>query len=254
MIRHILIAFLPVCLWFNAPITVAADPSSEDIEFFETKIRPLLHTHCVECHSDSDPESGLSLESYEGLQRGGKLGAAVTPGKPKESLLISAVNHDEFLKMPPKSKLSTAELAALSRWVALGAPWPNARPTPEPAKKTDSSKADEPQFTEEQKSFWAYRPVYRPEVPRQSLQEPGGLQSPIDGFIAEQLQRANIQPNRRAGKRELLRRVTYDLTGLTPNAEDFAEFEADSAPDAFERVVDRLLSSPRYGEKWGDIG
>lgn len=254
MTRHIctvlFASFLACSFSLNAWAAEPAEPSREDVEFFETKIRPLLHAHCVECHSDSDPESGLSLESYEGLHRGGKLGAAVTPGKPKESLLISAVNHDEFLKMPPKSKLSTAELAALSQWVTMGAPWPNGRPTTNLPKALDQDKVDEPKFTEQQKSFWAYQPVSRPPLPTSALQS-SGFQSPIDCFIADQIDRANIQPNGHAGKRELLRRVTYDLTGLTPDAEEFARFEADHAPDAFERVVDRLLSSPRYGEKWG---
>ncbi|MCC6509756.1 MAG: hypothetical protein IT423_11650, partial [Pirellulaceae bacterium] len=118
---------------------VGSQPSPEAIDFFESKIRPLLHQHCIECHNDDQAESGLSLESHAGLMRGGKLGAAVIPGKPRESLLISAVNHDEFLKMPPKDKLTTVELVALSKWVTMGAPWPESKSlkSPKPTPKND---------------------------------------------------------------------------------------------------------------------
>ncbi|MDX1928568.1 MAG: DUF1553 domain-containing protein [Pirellulaceae bacterium] len=222
----------------------------EGIEFFESKIRPLLHARCVECHSDAEPESGLSLESKEGLLRGGKLGAAVTPGKPKESLLISAVNHDEFLKMPPKDKLSTGDLALLTKWVAMGAPWPAASSDKQPpGKQPDNNNESAPfQFTPEQKSFWAYQPLQRPALPEMVDSR---FHSPIDRFIHQKLQAKGLTQSSPASKRDLIRRATYDLTGLPPSDEEIEQFVADSSPNAFANLIDRLLASPRYGEKWG---
>lgn len=224
--------------------------STESVEFFESKIRPLLHQRCVECHSDSDPESGLSLESKAGLLRGGKLGAAVTPGKPKESLLISAVNHDEFLKMPPKDKLATSDLVLLTKWVSMGAPWPEASSEKkQPPKQPEAgAEPEQVEFTSEQKSFWAYQPLRRPNLPSTVGAEVG---SPIDRFIYEKLQAKGLTPSPAASKRDLIRRATYDLTGLPPSEEEVEQFVADNSPGAFAALLDRLLASPRYGEKWG---
>ncbi len=256
--NHILQNYLLVAVVFGPCVAILADEpakkddlaTSEGIEFFELKIRPLLHQRCVECHSDSNPESGLSLESKEGLLRGGKLGDTVTPGKPKESLLISAVNHDEFLKMPPKDKLSTGDLALLTKWVAMGAPWPSASSEKKPAVKLPeaSAAAEQPQFTSEQKSFWAYQPLRRPTVPTIVSNE---VSSPIDRFIYDKLQAKKLTPSPQASKRDLIRRVTYDLTGLPPSDEEIEQFVADTSSGAFANLLDRLLASPRYGEKWG---
>ncbi len=227
-------------------------PNAEQLAFFESKIRPLLIDRCVECHSDADPESGLSLESKAGLFRGGKLGTAVVPGKPKESLLFSAVNHDEFLKMPPKDKLATADLAALSKWVAMGAPWPdNANPTKPPV-STPSPTPSEHQaspFSDEQRQFWAYQPIRRPDAPE--TEDVSAGQNPIDAFIQARLRDKGISPSPVASKADLIRRASYDLTGLPPDEEDIQSFVADTSPDAFAKVIDRLLASPRYGERWG---
>ncbi|HUP82130.1 MAG TPA: DUF1549 domain-containing protein, partial [Pirellula sp.] len=232
----------------------AKEPSPEDIGFFEAKIRPLLLNRCVECHGDSDPESELSLESRDGLLRGGKLGPAVTPGKPKESLLISAINHDEFLKMPPKEKLPTAELVLLTKWVAMGAPWPasNSKDAAKPLTfgKTNSEESTElASFNEEQKAFWAYQPLRWPAPSRVSSSD--WTCSPIDAFVFEKLHAKGLTPSPSASKRNLLRRATYDLIGLPPTEEEIDAFLVDSSPNAFEAVIDRLLASPRYGEKWG---
>ena len=250
--------YLWVALWLAPSMAVLADeppksseaPSTEAIEFFESKIRPLLHQRCVECHSNSNPESGLSLESKEGLLRGGKLGAAVSPGKPKESLLISAVNHDEFLKMPPKDKLATSDLALLTKWVAMGAPWPEvSNEKKQPAEQPEAGpETDQVQFTSEQKSFWAYQPLRRPNLPSTLADE---VSSPIDKFIYEKLQIKGLKPSPAASKRDLIRRATYDLTGLPPSAEEVELFVADDSPGAFAQLLERLLASPRYGEKWG---
>lgn len=229
--------------------------SQEQIAFFESKVRPLLHQHCVECHSDDNPESELSLESRVGLMRGGKLGKAVVPTKPKESLLISAVNHDEFLKMPPKDKLATAELALLTKWVAMGAPWPEMASTSEDKEATDpavvKSDADSESFTftEEQKAFWSFQPLRRPAVPLHSSSD--WMRSPVDSFILQKLTDRGLTAAPPASKRHLIRRATYDLIGMPPTEEEIEAFLSDHSPDAFATVVERLLSSPRYGEKWG---
>ena len=238
----------------DEPSEVVIEPSPEAIGFFEAKIRPLLLNRCVECHGDSDPESELSLESRDGLLRGGKLGPAVTPGKPKESLLISAINHDEFLKMPPKEKLPTAELVLLTKWVAMGAPWPasNSKDAAKPLTvgKTNADESTElASFNEEQKTFWAYQPLRWPAPSRVSSSD--WTRSPIDAFVFEKLQAKGLIPSPPASKRDLLRRATYDLIGLPPTEEEIDAFLVDSSPNAFEAVIDRLLASPRYGEKWG---
>ncbi len=231
------------------------EPTPEAIDFFESKIRPLLLNRCVECHGDSEPEGELSLVSRDGLLRGGKLGPVVTPGKPKESLLISAINHDEFLKMPPKEKLPTNELVLLSKWVAMGAPWPaplskDTLKQPLPNSELNPEKNLEPvSFTEEQKSFWAYQPLRWPTPSQESTND--WTSSPIDAFVLEKLQAKGLVPASPATRQDLIRRATYDLIGLPPSVEEIEVFLNDSSPNAFSVVVDRLLASPRYGEKWG---
>ncbi len=233
----------------------AEEPSLEAIDFFESKIRPLLLNRCVECHGDSEPEGEFSLSSRDGLMRGGKLGPAVVPGKPKESLLISSINHDEFLKMPPKEKLPTNELVLLSKWVSMGAPWPSTisnggGPKPRESAKVSSERNPEQiEFTEEQKSFWSYQPLRWPKPPSDVPSE--WASTPIDSFVLEKLQAKGLMPSKPSSKQVLIRRATYDLIGLPPTEEEIEAFLNDSSPDAFSNVVDRLLASPRYGEKWG---
>ena len=230
-------------------------PSREAIDFFESKIRPLLLSRCMECHGDSEPEGEFSLSSREGLMRGGKLGPAVVPGKPKESLLISSINHDEFLKMPPKEKLPTSELVLLSKWVSMGAPWPSTASNDAGPKTTDTRKvsseknSEQVEFTEEQKSFWSYQPLHWPKPPSRVPSQ--WASSPIDSFVLEKLQANGLSPSKPASKQDLIRRATYDLIGLPPTEEEIEAFLIDSSPDAFSNVVDHLLASPRYGEKWG---
>lgn len=267
--RLLLVAILACCWNFRLlaedPPADSVKPTAEAVEFFESKIRPLLHARCIECHNDEEAESGLSLESQAGLLRGGKLGPAVAPGKPKESLLISAVNHDEFLKMPPKEKLATADLVLLSKWVSMGAPWPEA------SKSLDSSKPlakgnpnpmpekEAAGFTEKQKSFWSYQPLRMPPVPLDLLARDSLagspiqslIQSPIDAFVLDKLLEKGLQPAPSASRRDWIRRATYDLTGLPPSEEETQRFVENDSPDARMRAIDRLLASPRYGERWG---
>ncbi len=229
--------------------------SQEDIAFFESKIRPLLLQRCVECHSNDNPESELSLESRAGLMRGGKLGQAIVPTKPKESLLISAVNHDEFLKMPPKDKLATAELALLTKWVAMGAPWPEIASNSNDKQADDAAgvnadvQSDSFTATDEQRAFWSFQPLQRPDVP--GLNSSDWIRSPVDSFILQNLTARGLTPAPQVSKRDLIRRATYDLLGIPPTEREIAAFVNDNSTSAFATVVERLLASPRYGEKWG---
>ncbi|MCH2210501.1 MAG: DUF1549 domain-containing protein [Fuerstiella sp.] len=228
---------------------VSRDPAvtAEQFAFFETNIRPVLVEHCFDCHSGDDAESRFDVSSRAGILQGGEFGPAIRPGQPAESLLISAIRHDEFLKMPPKQKLSTQDVVNFTRWVEMGAPWPNtkvATTTPE----SDSSSTGGMQFTEKQLSHWAFQPVADPQPPAVGSDWPV---SPVDHFIFKRLLDAGLLPAAPADKRTLIRRATYDLTGLPPTPAETEAFLVDHSEDAFAKVIDRLLGSPRYGEHWG---
>ena len=216
--------------------------ASAEIEFFEKQVRPLLIERCYECHSEQAGKSkgGLLLDSREGWRVGGDSGPAIKPGAPEESLFIEAVRYrNQDMQMPPKGALSAAEIAILEKWVAMGAPDPRegSVKTAAPAPAASASK------------HWAFQPLADPKVPEP--QTPSGAVHPIDAFIDEALAANKLQAAPPAERRELLRRVTYDLTGLPPSPEEVSDFLADARPDAYERVIERLLASPRYGERWG---
>ena len=220
-----------------APAAVAEDkPTPEGIEFFEKKVRPVLVKQCYSCHSaDSKKLKGeLRLDTREGVRKGGTSGPAVVPGDPAKSLLIQAVRHaDPDLKMPPDTKLSAVEIADLESWVKMGAPDP--RTAGALVKKIDFEKA---------KDAWPFKPVVRPAVP----DRPG---NPVDAFIQAKLDAKGLKPAAPADKRTLIRRATYDLTGLPPTPDEIDAFLKDDSSDAFAKLVDRLLASPAYGERWG---
>jgi cytochrome c553 len=198
----------------------------------ETVVRPILIRRCFECHGpDSRAKGGLRVDSRAAVLKGGQTGPAVVPGDPARSLLIGAVRHDGDLKMPPRGKkLPEEEIAALAEWVRAGAPWPGASSPMAPA-------------------HWAFLPPVDPPLPPAKEADWGG--SPVDRFVRARLDAAGLEPSPPADRRTLLRRATFDLHGLPPAPEEVAAFLADRSPDAFERVVDRLLASPRYGERWG---
>jgi len=224
----------PIFLALLLPVAGTAAVTPQDAAFFEAKVRPLLSQRCFECHShDKKIKGGLALDSRSGWEKGGDTGPAIVPGKPDESLLIKAISHlDKDLAMPPKKKLSDEEIAILTEWVKMGAPDPREMV----AKIGGMTPA-------EAKAWWAFQPLPTPTAaPATSAQ--------IDGFIAARLGKAGLTPTPRADKRTLLRRVTFDLIGLPPTPEEVAAFLADDSPDAFARVVERLLASPRYGEHW----
>jgi cytochrome c553 len=213
-------------------------------EFFEKRVRPLLVAHCLECHG-ADPKKikgGLRLTSRAELLKGGESGPAFKAGEPSKSRLIQAVRYtDADLKMPPKGRLKDSEIADLEAWVKGGAIWPEAAAAAKP-------RAGE-LFTEEQKRFWAFQPVKDPPVPHVRAAE--WVRSPIDAFILAKLEAKGLRPAAPADKYTLLRRVTFDLTGLPPTPAEIDAFVHDDSPTAFEKVVDRLLESPTYGERWG---
>ena len=224
--------------------------SPEQEQFFETQVRPLLAANCLECHGDKKQESGLRLDSRATALKGGDSGApAVVPGKPDESLLIAAVKHTGDYQMPPTGKLSDEQIAALSKWVEMGSPWPQS------AQAVVGLSAAE-RIADHRQNHWALKPVARPAVPSARVQgsgfrvQDGEVVNAIDSFILQKLAEKELAPSPQADRRTLLRRVSFDLVGLPPAADDVDEFLADPMPDAYERRVDRLLASPRHGERW----
>jgi mono/diheme cytochrome c family protein len=214
------------------------DPALTD--HFEKKVRPLLSAHCWKCHGAEKSKSGLRLDSAQALARGGSSGPAIVPGKPEESRLIHAVQQTGELKMPPKGKLKDQEIADLVAWVKAGAVWPDGG--------VAKSKTSAGKFTAEQRNFWAFQPV-RAAVPP-NVKSVGWVKSRVDRFILAKLEAMRLWPALPADKLTLLRRVTFDLTGLPPTPREIDAFVADHSPDAFRKVVDRLLDSPHYGERW----
>lgn len=215
----------------HLPLRAAAADGSE---FFEKNVRPVLARQCLACHSSSaSPMGGLRLDSREALLKGGSRGPAVIPGKPAESLLLKAVHQSGSLRMPPSGKLKDAEIAALTEWIKMGAPWgAAARASKEPPKK-----------------YWAFVPAHEPPLPE--VRNTSWVKSPLDRFILSALEAKGLHPAPPADKRTLIRRATFDLTGLPPTPLEVRAFLEDNRPEAFARVVDRLLDSPHYGERWG---
>jgi hypothetical protein len=186
---------------------------------------------------------GLRLDSREAILKGGKSGPAVVPGKAADSLLMQAVMQQHELKMPPSGKLPEAEIAILRNWIDGGAWWP------EGDKPAENEKSAEYKITPEQRAFWAFQPVHKPELP--AVKDSEWTKNPVDRFILARLEKEGLHPVEAASKRALIRRATLDLTGIPPTAEDIEAFLKDDSPDAFAKVVDRLLASPQYGERWG---
>ena len=220
----------------------------EDLEHFESKIRPVLAERCYQCHG-ADPEriqAGLALVDAAGLRAGGDSGAVVVPGSPDESLLIDVIRYDGPIKMPPDGRLPAAVVADFERWVARGAVDPRTTDAPVVAARSDSG-AD--YDFGPGREHWAFRPMDRPEPP--AVGDPAWARNAIDRFVLARLEAEGLAPVAPAGRRQLLRRVTFDLTGLPPTPAEIDAFLADERPDAWERVVERLLASPRYGERWG---
>jgi hypothetical protein len=216
------------------------------VDFFEKSIRPLLATRCQGCHGAAKQKGGLRLDSRAAIMAGGNSGPAIVPGDVQASLLVDAINYGEDVQMPPKSKLPEPEIAALTRWVEMGAPWGRDVPA---VSRPRAGSSDFQAELRERARFWPFQPLREPAPP--AADDPRGwARNPIDRFILAGLTKKGLQPAPEAPRRTLIRRLSYDLTGLPPAPEDVEDFLADGAPDAYERLVERLLASPRYGERW----
>jgi mono/diheme cytochrome c family protein len=236
--RHVIA--LAACLALGTRLR-AAEPTPAQLQFFENRIRPVFANNCYKCHSQQAPKAkaGLFLDTREGVLKGGENGPAIVPGDPEKSLLIKAVRYtDPDLQMPPKDKrLPDDAIAALVAWVKMGAPDPRTAALAQ-YNRTNSAK-----------THWAWQPLRKPPVPE--VQDETWPKTPIDNFILAKLEAKGLKPNPPADKRTLLRRATFDLIGLPPTADEIADFLKDDSADAFAKVVDRLLASPHYGERWG---
>jgi hypothetical protein len=223
-------------------MTGAATAGEPDgTRFFEEKVQPILEANCYRCHSANAEKlrGGLKLDSREGLLSGGDTGPAVVPGNTDESLLIQAVRHEDGLSMPPKKpKLADETIADLVKWVEMGAPYP---------RETKATAGGEAQLDAAQK-HWAFQSVKKVAPPK--VENAGWVRTPVDSFILAKLEERHWRAAPEASRVDWIRRVTFDLVGLPPSFEDVEAFVADQSPQAFERVVDRLLNSPQYGERW----
>ena len=226
----------------NFQSTLLADdkPNAAALEFFENKIRPVLAKHCYECHSAKSKkiQGGLLLDSKTATLKGGDTGAAVVPNKVDESLLIDALRHESF-EMPPQGKLPANVIADFVKWVEMGAP------DPRQGEAVVKSQID----FENAQQYWAFQPVQKPQRP--TVKNNDWPTSSIDYFTLAKMEQHRLQPVQPASKQALIRRATFDLIGLPPTPQDIEAFISDKSPDAFAKVVDRLLKSEHYGERWG---
>ena len=227
----VLTRLMPFCL------AVSAAAQTAGLEFFENKVRPVLVRSCQGCHGSKVEQAGLRLDSRAALLKGGARGPAVTPGDPNASLLVKAIRHDG-LKMPLGGKLKPEEIEAIEQWVRNGAVWPNDAGT------TASAKS----IIERAKEYWAFQPVAKPPLP--AVNRHGWGRTPVDAFILAALEKANLAPAPAADRPTLIRRLAFDVTGLPPKPEEVVAFSNDSSPEAYTKVVDRLLKSARFGEHW----
>ena len=220
----------------------AATP--QQLEFFEKDVRPLLVKYCYECHSTNAKrvEASLLLDSRKAHLDGGDSGPAIVPGDADDSLLIEAVRYESY-EMPPKGKLPDEDIAKLVHWVEMGAPWP------EEAAPTSDGKQEEFDLEQRKSEFWLWQPIAKAEVPQ--VQDATWPRNDIDHYILTRLEESNLKPSRDADRTATLRRLYFDLIGLPPTPAEVEAFLADEEPGALERVVDRRLDSPHFGERWG---
>lgn len=218
-----------------AALGMPADAIGPEEEFFEREVRPLLIEKCAECHSEEESSGGLRLDSRSALIKGGDSGPAIVPGKTSQSLLIKAVRREGDLEMPPDEQLSDDQVAVLTRWVEIGAPWP------------ESDQHVAPSFDAKQE-HWAFQPIRHPEMPQ--VADQSWIRSPVDRFVLAKLESHGLTPSQPAERRTLIRRLYYSLTGLPPAPDEVKRFSNDGDEQAYEDLVQRLLDSPHYGEHW----
>ncbi|WP_010586705.1 PSD1 and planctomycete cytochrome C domain-containing protein [Schlesneria paludicola] len=225
-----------------APTTTEFDASS--LEFFEKEVRPILTARCLECHSSAGggPKGGLQLDSRDGFLKGGDTGPAVSLTDPATSLFLSAINYGDLYQMPPKSRLPASEITTLTKWIEQGLPWPK-----ESASSTSQVKPFD--LAARAAEHWCWQPIQ--DAPPPSVKQHDWPKSTADQFILAKLEQSGLIPAPPAEKATLLRRVYFDLIGLPPSPTELDDFLNDNSPQAFERVVNRLLDSPHFGERWG---
>ncbi len=226
--------------------TPAIKITTQQTEYFEAKVRPLLLAKCTPCHGDKAQQGSLRLDSLSASIKGGNRGAALIPGDPDKSLMCQVINYDGAVKMPPSGKMKPDEIETIRNWIKMGAPWPGAKVSAEAVK---AAKSGEYVVSDTQKNFWSFRTIKLPIIPKTRTLK--WATSPIDRFILASLEAKGLKPASTADRRTLLRRVTFDLIGLPPTQQELTDFMGDHSPTAFDKVVDRLLASPRYGERWG---
>lgn len=224
---------------------LATDLPAEQLQFFENEVRPLLVEHCLECHSESDQQGGLRLDSRQGLLQGGESGPAITQDGWQMSLLLQAVRH-ESLEMPPSGKLRDEQIEVLEKWVRAGAPWPEH----DGAQRIDWSggKHGAEKIGDEDRQWWAYQPLQEVAVPQ--VADPMWDTEPIDAFLYYAMAKEGLEPAGPAEPEALLRRVYFDLVGLPPTPQEVTNFLRDPSDTAYRSIVEQLLNDQRYGERW----
>ncbi|MDQ6707092.1 MAG: DUF1549 domain-containing protein, partial [Acidobacteriota bacterium] len=235
--------------WALLPLLcIPAAAQAPDTAFFEAKIRPVLATKCYGCHSSNlrAPMGGLALDTKTALLKGGATGVVLVPGKPAESRLLKALTYsDPQLQMPPSGKLPAGVISDFEQWIAAGAPDPR-------LKAANSAQAPAPlkgMAVEEGRKWWAFQPVHEMPVPK--VKDARWPQTQIDNFILAKLEEKQLKPSPAADARTLVRRAYVDLAGYKPTYEEVEAFANDASPDAWPKLIDRLQSSPQYGERWG---
>ncbi|QDV21163.1 Planctomycete cytochrome C [Gimesia panareensis] len=239
--------FAGFCLLTFAPVFPVSETAWADdraaLALFENEVRPLLIEHCITCHGPQKSEAGLRLDQKATILKGGETGPALIPGKPDASLLVQALRHTDGLEMPPEQKLEANKIAAVVRWVESGAVWPQG------TKLGTGPELRSGPITDKERKFWSFQPIRDPAPSQIDAALP--VSNEIDRFIHAKLKQAGLAMRPAADKRTLLRRATFDLTGLPPTPAEMESFLKDDSPQAFAKVVERLLASRAYGERWG---
>jgi hypothetical protein len=226
-----------------ANLATAADLTPDQQKFFEAEVRPLLAEKCQKCHGSEEQNGSLRLDALKPMLAGGDSGPAVVPGHPEKSLLVKAVSYnDTNVQMPPDGKLPDDKVAILSRWIQMGAPWPQT------ADEGPLAPRKEFKITQEDRKHWSFQPLRKPLLPQ--VQATDRIVNPIDAFVLARLEAKELTLNAPADRRELIRRAYFDLLGLPPSPEEVDAFVADDSLGAYENLIDRLLDSPQYGERW----
>jgi hypothetical protein len=248
MTLGIRLVLLSILIGFGGNGSIPAqEQRTEDAAYFENKVRPILVERCFSCHGEEEQKGGLRLDSLADMMSGGDSGSALVAHQPADSLLIQAVRY-EGLEMPPDGKLPEDEIGILERWVSRGAVWPNS--DGKIVKRVTRDK-----ITAEDRAWWAFQPIKEVVVPDVRLENTTGVSAswttdPIDRFVLDKMQAKGLEPAPEADRLSMIRRLSYDLLGLPPTVEETQQFINDNSADAYERLVDRLLDSPHYGERW----